>query len=174
MPIYEFEGKIPKIGKGTFVHETAAIIGDVEIGDECFIGAGAALRADFGSIRVGNQSSVQECCVMHARHKGNCTVGNNCTIGHGAILHGCTLNDHVLVGMNATVTDNVTVGENSIVGESALVRAGVTIPPGKIFAGVPAKLLGDVTSAHMQMNAAGNQVYIELTRRYLAGLKRVE
>ena len=93
MARYAFDGKRPRVGAGTYIHETAAIIGDVEIGEGCYIGPGAALRGDFGRIRVGSRSSIQESCTLHTTINVECIVGEDATIGHGAVLHGCIVGD---------------------------------------------------------------------------------
>ena len=91
MTIYEFEQKTPRISESAYVHDAATIMGDVEIGDSCFIGAGAVLRGDYGSIRVGNRSSIQENSVIHARADEICTIGNDVQVGHGSVLHNCEI-----------------------------------------------------------------------------------
>ena len=147
MSIYEFGGKTPKIGAGTWVHETSQIIGDVEIGEGCFIAAGAVLRGDFGSIRVGDRSSVQESCTLHCRPGDKCVVGNDVTVGHGAVLHACAVEDDAMIAMNATVLTGARVGRGAIVAAGAVVGEGVEIPAGAVAAGVPAKVRRETTDA---------------------------
>lgn len=173
MALYEYNGKRPKVGATSFVHELANVVGDVEIGENCFIGAGATLRGDYGPIRVGDNSSVQECCVMHTTINKTCAVGNNCTIGHGAVLHGCTVEDGSLVGMNSVVTDGSVVGAGSVVAEGAVLN-GKETPPRKIVAGVPAKEIGDVSDGRLRMMELGNKMYVELTKKYVSEVKRID
>jgi UDP-3-O-[3-hydroxymyristoyl] glucosamine N-acyltransferase len=112
MPTYKFENKIPKIAKTSYVHPRAAIIGDVEIGDGCFIGAGAVLRGDFGKITIGRGTSIQENCVIHGGGKERVSIGSNVIIAHGAILHDVTIKSYVLVGMGSILMTGVFCGNH--------------------------------------------------------------
>jgi carbonic anhydrase/acetyltransferase-like protein (isoleucine patch superfamily) len=122
MAIYEFEGKRPSIGAGSFVPETADVIGDVTIGEKCFIGVGARIRGDYGSIVIGNRTSVQENVVIHARDGDRSVVGDNVQLGHGCILHNCTVKDNAVIGVGAIISDYAVVGDWAIIGEGAVVR----------------------------------------------------
>jgi phenylacetic acid degradation protein len=173
MSIYEFGGKTPKIGETTWVHETAQLIGDVVVGEGCFIGAGAVLRGDFGSIRVGDRSSVQESCTLHCRPGDKCSVGNDVTIGHGAVLHGCTVKDRSVVGMHATVSDYATVGEDCIIGEGSVVRSKQQIPDGSLAVGVPAEVRGPLTENQIDFKNLGAKAYNELTKRYFKEARKI-
>jgi len=173
MAYYEFEGRRPEIGEGTYVCETADIIGTVRIGAGCYIGPGARIKGDYGSIFIGDETSVQENCILHARPGDRCMVGNHCTVGHGAILHNCTIEDEVVVGMGAIVSDWAVIREGAIVAEGAVVRQSDEIPPDKIAAGVPAKVIGDVTKQGRRSQLLARKVYPELARRYLKGLKKL-
>ena len=161
------------MGANTWVHETAQIIGDVEIGEECFIAAGAVLRGDFGRIRIGDRTSVQESCALHTMPQQECRVGSDCTIGHGAVLHGCTIHDRSVVGMNATVVDRAVVGEDCIVAENSMVRAGTQIPPGSLAAGSPAEVKKQLSDQQKLLKDAGTLSYVELTRLYLKTAKKI-
>ncbi len=172
MALYEFEGKRPVIGRGTFVPETADVIGDVIIGEDCFIGVGARLRGDYGRVRIGSRTSVQENVVIHARDGGETVVGSDVQLGHGCILHNATVKDNAVVGVGAILTDYSVVGDWAIVGEGAVVRG--EIPDGKIAVGVPAKVIGDVKESHKEEWRYYKQKYAELARdRYPKGLRRI-
>ena len=172
MTLYEFEGKRPTIGKTSFAPESADIIGDVTIGEGCFVGVGARLRGDYGRIRIGDRTSVQENVVIHAREGDQTVVGSNVQLGHGCILHNCTVKDNAVIGVGAILTDFSVVGDWAIVGEGAVVRGEV--PDGKIAVGVPAKVIGDVTEKHKQEWQYYKDKYAELASvRYPAGLKRI-
>ncbi len=173
MSIYEFGGKTPKIGAGTWVHETSQIIGDVEIGEGCFIAAGAVLRGDFGSIRVGDRSSVQESCTLHCRPGDKCVVGNDVTVGHGAVLHGCTVKDRAVVGMHATVSDYAVVGEDTIIGEGSVVRSKQEVPPVSLAVGVPAEVKGPLKENQIAAKNFGAKMYNELTKRYFKEFRKI-
>lgn len=174
MSLYEFNGKRPKIASGTWVHETAQIIGDVEIGGECYIAAGAVLRGDFGRIRVGSRSSVQESCALHTMPQQECRVGDDCTVGHGAILHGCTVGNRSVVGMNATVADRAVIGEDCIIAENSMVRAGTNIPDKSLAAGSPAEVKKQLSEQQIAMKNAGAKSYAELTRLYIETAKKID
>jgi len=173
MALYEFEGKKPEIGTGTYVSETADVIGDVRIGRKCYIGPGARIKGDYGSVVIGNETSVQENCVIHARPDERCIVGSQCTIGHGSILHNCTVEDGVVVGMGAIVSDWAVVRRGSLVGEGAVIRQSADIPPDKIVVGVPGRVIGDTNEGAREFRRLATDVYPELARRYREGLKRI-
>ena len=173
MALYEFEGKRPQIGKTSFVPESADIIGDVVIGEGCFVGVGARVRGDYGRVRIGDRTSVQENVVIHARENGETVVGSNVQLGHGCILHNCTVKDNAVIGIGAILTDFSVVGDWAIVGEGAVVRGEV--PDGKIAVGVPAKTIGDVTDKHKQEWQYYKDKYAELAAvRYPKSFKRIE
>jgi carbonic anhydrase/acetyltransferase-like protein (isoleucine patch superfamily) len=173
MAFYEFEGKRPRIGTGTFVPETADVVGDVTIGRDCFIGVGARLRGDYGRIVIGDRTSVQENVVIHARENGETRVGSNVQLGHGCILHNTTVKDNAVIGLGAILTDFSVVGDWAIIGEGAVVRG--EIPDGAIAVGIPAKVIGEVTDQQKQEWGYYKDKYAELaSRRYPKGLRRIE
>jgi len=172
MAIYEFEGKQPVIGDGTYVSETADIIGDVVIGKRCYIGPGAKIKGDYGSVIIGDETSVQENCVVHARPGDICKIGSRVNAGHGSILHNCTVKDFAVIGMGAIVSDYAVVGEWCAIGEGCVVKNDQNIPPGKIAVGVPAKIIGDVDEDYKKQWGKYKELYIELAERY-RHLKRI-
>lgn len=174
VPIYEFEGKRPIIGEGTFIHPEATLIGDVKIGPRCYIGAGARLRADWGRIRVGEGCNIQDNCVIHTDVDETVVLGPGCHIGHGSILHGPTLEARVFVGMGAIIMDGVRVGEGSCIGAGSLVTAGISVPAGTLMVGVPAQATGKVGDDLAVRLRRGRALYQELAGRCLQGLKRVD
>lgn len=144
--IKTLKGSTPKIGKNCFLAETATLIGDVEIGDNCSIWYSAVLRGDVHYIKVGNNTNIQDNATVHATYKKSPTnIGNNVTIAHGAIIHGCTLNDNVMIGMNAVVLDNAVVESNSIVAAGSVVTKGTVVESGSVYAGVPAKKVKNIS-----------------------------
>lgn len=172
MALYEFEGKRPQIGKTSFVPETADVIGDVIIGEGCFIGVGARIRGDYGSIRIGDRTSVQENVVIHARENDQTVVGSNVQLGHGCILHNCTVKDNAVIGVGAILTDFSIVGDWAIIAEGAVVRGEV--PDGAIAVGVPAKVIGQVTDKHKEEWQYYKDKYAELAiNRYPKSFKRI-
>lgn len=174
MAIYQFEGRTPILGRDTYVHPSADVIGAVTIGDGCWIGPGARLRGDYGSIMVGNGTSIEENCVIHARPDQSTRIGNNVTVGHGCVLHNCTIHDYAVIGMGSVVSDWAVVGEWSVVGEGAVVRQHQEVPSGQIAVGVPAKLLDKLVGEEYKAEwLRFKQTYQDLARRYPDGLVEV-
>lgn len=138
--ILPVNGKAPVFGDNTFIADNATVVGDVTTGNDCSIWFTAVVRGDVHYIRMGNRVNVQDGAIIHCTHqKAPTNIGNNVSIGHRAIVHGCTINDNVLVGMGAIIMDHAVVGENSIVAAGAVVLENTVIEPGCIYAGVPAK-----------------------------------
>ena len=138
--IIELNGVEPRMGDNCFIAPNATIAGDVVMGNDCSIWFNAVLRGDVNSISMGNKVNVQDGAVIHCTYKKAKTViGNNVSIGHNAIVHGCTLEDNVLIGMGAIVMDHVKVGSNSIIAAGAVVLENTIVERGCIYAGVPAK-----------------------------------
>jgi carbonic anhydrase/acetyltransferase-like protein (isoleucine patch superfamily) len=174
MAIYEFEGRRPAIGPKCYIMENATIIGDVQLGENVFIGPGAVLRGDYGRIEVGDRSTIEDNCVVHARPNQLTKIGNDVTIGHGAILHTATVKDWTVVGMGAVVSDWAEVGVWCVVGEGAVVPNKMVIPDGKVALGVPAKPVADVSEEHRRQWTAFKKLYNDLAEnRYNNGLKRI-
>ena len=140
--IKSLRGKTPIVGQNCFIAETAVIIGDVVIGDDCSIWYGAVLRGDVNPIRIGNRVSVQDNAVLHTTYqKSVVTLEDDVSVGHNATVHGATVRAGALIGIGATVLDYAEVGEGAIVAANALVLANTHIEPGSIYAGVPAKFV---------------------------------
>ncbi len=138
-------GKRPEFGADCYLADTAVVVGDVVMGDRCSIWFGAVVRGDVNSIRMGHQVNVQDGAVIHCTYKKAAThIGNKVSIGHNAIVHGCTVHDKVLIGMGSIVMDHCEVGSYSIIAAGAVVPQGTVIPEGSIYAGVPAKKIGEV------------------------------
>ena len=138
--ILPVKGVSPAFGNDCFLAPNATIVGDVVMGNECSVWFNAVIRGDVNSIRMGNKVNVQDGAVLHCTYeKTKVVIGNNVSIGHNAIVHGCTLEDNVLVGMGAIIMDNVTVGSNSIIAAGAVVLENTVVEKGCIYAGVPAK-----------------------------------
>ena len=138
-------GKAPVFGADCFLSETAVVLGDVEMGDQCSVWFHAVVRGDVNAIRMGNRVNVQDGAVIHGTFEKAAThIGNNVSIGHNAIVHGCTVRDNVLVGMGSIVMDHCDVGSYSIIAAGAVVPQGTVVPEGAIYAGVPARKIGEV------------------------------
>ena len=172
--IYSFEGLIPVIKSGAFVHPTAVLIGDVIIEAGCYIGPGAALRGDFGRIEIGVGANVQDNCVIHTFPGRTVVIAEDGHIGHAAVIHGCTIGRNALVGMNATVMDDAVVGAEAIVAANAFVKAGFEVPPRTLVAGVPAKILRQLGDQDIAWKSKATAEYQALARRSLASMIAVE
>ena len=180
MALYEFEGRRPRIGRSSYVHPAATLIGGVTIGERCYVAAGAVLRADWEDITVGDGSNLQEGVIVHIRAAmaGEASVptvlGPDSHVGHGAILHAVTLGRHVLIGMGAIVQDRCVLGNDAIIAPGAVVREGTQVPPRTIMVGVPAKPVREITDEERAYWMEGTRLYQELAARSLAGLRRID
>lgn len=148
--IKEVRGHVPVVGEGTFLAETAVLIGDVTVGRDCSIWYGAVLRGDVNSIRIGDRTNIQDGAVVHtlydgAPHPSQAHIGGDVSIGHNAIIHGAVIEDGCLIGMGATVLDNAVVASGCIVAASALVLSGAKLEPDSVYAGVPARKVKEIT-----------------------------
>ncbi len=173
MPLYEFEGKRPSIDSKAFVHPDAVLIGDVVVEADCYVGAGAVLRGDIGSIRVGKGSNVQENCVLHAFPDKTTILHPNAHIGHGAILHGCEICSNVLVGMRAIIADGVKINSFSFVGAGSFVPFDQEIPSHSLVVGSPAKIIQKLAPEHLERIRSGLAIYQDLARRHLKSFKKI-
>lgn len=145
MIIKAVNGKSPQIPEDCFVAENATIVGDVVLGENCSVWFNAVIRGDVHYIRIGNKVNIQDGAMIHCTYQKHPTeIGNNVSIGHNAIVHGCKIQDNVLIGMGAIVMDNCIVGSNSIVAAGAVVTQNTVIESGTIWAGVPAKKVKDI------------------------------
>ena len=140
-------GKTPQIGDGSFLAETATVIGDVTMGENCSIWYNAVIRGDVNFIKIGSKVNVQDNVMLHCTfEKFPLIIGDNVSIGHNAIVHGCTIKDNVLIGMGAVVMDDCTVESNSIVGAGSVVTQGTHIKSGEVWGGIPARKIKDISS----------------------------
>lgn len=137
-------GKTPQYGKNCFLAENATVVGEVTMGDNCSVWFNAVVRGDVNSITIGNQVNIQDAAVIHCTYQKAATViGNNVSIGHRAIVHGCTVEDNVLVGMGAIIMDHAVIGKNAVIAAGAVVLEKTIVEPGSVYAGVPAKKVKD-------------------------------
>lgn len=171
MTLGSFEDKKPRLGARTYVHPSADVLGDVTIGRGCWIGPGARIRGDYGTIVIGDHCSVEDNCVIHVRPGEKTTIGNWVTIGHAAVIHNVKMvDDYAIIGMAAVVSDWAVIGEWSVVGEGAVVRQGQEIPAEHIAVGVPARVLDkSVSDEYKAQWTRFKQTYVDLARRYTEG-----
>ena len=172
--VYSIEGVTPVVHPSTYVHPSAVIIGDVVIGPDCYIGPNACLRGDFGRILIERGVNVQDCCIVHGFPERDTVVEENGHIGHGAVLHCCRIGRNALVGMNAVVMDKAEVGEASIVAAMAFVKAGTLVPPKSLVAGIPARVVRELSEQEMAWKTEGTVLSQHLARRSLATMIETE
>jgi len=147
MPVIKsVKGNHPKIPSCCFIAENATIVGEVSVGKNCSIWFNAVVRGDVHYIKIGNKVNIQDGAVIHATYqKSPTTIGNNVSIGHNAIVHGCTINDNVLIGMGSIIMDDCVVESNSIIAAGAVVTKNTIVESGSIYAGIPAKKVKDIS-----------------------------
>lgn len=143
--IKSVNGHTPQIGENCFLADNATVIGDVVMGNDCSIWFNAVVRGDVHYIRMGHHVNVQDGAVVHCTYKkAPVNIGNYVSIAHNAIVHGCTIHDHVLVGMGAVIMDDAVIESNSIIAAGALVSKNTVVKSGSVYAGVPAKKIKDI------------------------------
>lgn len=155
-----------KLKDNVKVFKGAQVFGDVEIDEDSSVWHGAIIRGDSGPIHIGKGSNVQDNCVIHSTPGLTVTIGDNVSIGHGAVVHGCTIEDNVLIGMNATVLNNAKIGKNSIVGAGAVVSEGKEFPEGSLILGVPGKAIKETSPEQQEHILYNAQHYVKLAKSY--------
>jgi phenylacetic acid degradation protein len=168
---YPFEGHHPVVDPSAFIHPLAVLIGDVTIGKYVYVGPGAVIRGDWGSVVIGDGCNVQENCVIHTFPGATTILEANAHIGHGAVLHGPHIGRNVLVGMNSVIMDAAEIGENTIIGALTFIPAEVVIPPGTVVAGNPFAILRDASPEMIAWKSKGTALYQTLPERWRASMK---
>jgi carbonic anhydrase/acetyltransferase-like protein (isoleucine patch superfamily) len=167
MTIARFGDRVPSIGDRTYIHPSADVFGAVTIGDDCWIGPGARVRGDYGTITIGSCTSVEDNVVIHARPGEGTTIGDWVTVGHGSVIHNATVDDYAIIGMGAVISDWATVGRWAVVGEGAVVRQRGAVPAEHIAVGVPARVLDKtVDDAYRAQWTHFKQTYVDLAHHY--------
>jgi len=164
MPCYSFEGIRPVVHPTSFLHPTASLIGDVIVGPGCYIGAGASLRGDFGRIIVEGDTSIQDNCTLHTGSGSDCLIKRGVTVGHGAVVHGATIGENALVGMNTVVLDDAEIGPESLIGAMSLVKSDMRAPARSLIAGNPAKIIREMPAEAIKWKNDGEGEYQRLAR----------
>ena len=172
--IYALDGRRLRIEGETFVAPTAVVIGSVVLKHEASVWWGAVLRGDYDTITVGRRTNIQDNCVVHMDEGHPVTLGDRVTVGHKAVLHGCTVGDNSLIGINAVVMNDVVIGENCLIGSNALLTEGKEIPPGCLVLGSPGKVVRELSAAEVAEITGFSDRYVRNFRRYQAGLSKRE
>jgi carbonic anhydrase/acetyltransferase-like protein (isoleucine patch superfamily) len=149
-----------------FIASCAHVIGDVEVGDDVSIWFNAVIRADCGRIAIGDGSNIQDGCVLHCEPWNSLLIGRRVTVGHLAMVHGCTIGDSSLIGINAVVLDDVVIGRNCLIGANSLVKSRMIIPDGTVVMGSPAKIIRDITDDEIKMIQASADFYINNGKKF--------
>ena len=173
MTLYEFEGRRPEVHETSYVSKSAEVIGDVTIGKGCFIAPGAVIKGDYGSIEIGDNSNVQENCVVHARPGEKTSIGRWVTLGHAAVVHGATIHDHAVIGMGAIVCDDAVINEWGVVAEGAVVNSGKEVEKESVVAGVPAKPIKKIDEEYKETWMKIKKEYSSFSKRYKENLTRL-
>jgi len=173
MAIYELDGKAPQLGSGAWVAESASVIGDVSLGDNASVWYGAVVRGDVERITIGRNSNVQDGSVLHADFGVPLVVGDNVTIGHQCMLHGCTVGDGALIGIQAVVLNHARIGRNCVVGAGSVVTEGKEFPDNSLIVGSPAKVIRTLDADGVAKLAHLAPHYVENAQRFARGLKKV-
>jgi carbonic anhydrase/acetyltransferase-like protein (isoleucine patch superfamily) len=158
-------------GESVWIADTARVFGRVKLGNQCSVWFGAVLRGDADEITIGNRSNIQENAVIHVDPGYPVIIGEDCIIGHGAIVHGAQMQNNVLVGMHATILNGAKIGNFCIIGANALVTEGMQIPDYSIVMGSPAKVVKQLSEAHIEKVKLNALAYVELSKEYLAHYK---
>jgi len=173
MAIYELDGVAPQLGAGAWVADSAQVIGRAVLGENASVWFGAVVRGDTDMLTIGRNSNVQDLSVLHADHGSPLTIGDNVTIGHQVMLHGCTIGDNSLIGIQAVVLNNAKIGRNSIVGAGSVVTEGKEFPDNSLIIGSPAKVVRTLDDAAAAKLRASAEHYVDNGRRFAKGLKKI-
>ena len=169
--IRPYRGVLPRLGQRVYVDPAAQLIGDVELGDDVSLWPMAVVRGDVNRIRIGARSNVQDGSVLHTDPGLKLLIGRGCTIGHQVMLHGCTIGDNSLVGIQSVVLNRAVIGRNSMVGAGSLVPEGKQFPDGVLLMGSPAKVVRELTAPEIQMLQYVSQLYVKNAQRYRGKLR---
>lgn len=171
MPIIPYKGKTPKIAEDAYISPRASVIGAATIDARSSVWEHAVIRADYNTITIGTETSIQDNCTVHCDLRFPTSIGNRVTLGHNSVAHGCTIEDNVLVGIGAIILNDTQIGHHCIIGAGSVITPGKKIPPESLVVGVPGKVVRSLTKADLVDLEMNWKVYVELSRRYLAQLQ---
>jgi gamma-carbonic anhydrase len=164
--IRPFCGKVPKAAASAYIDPSAQVIGDITIGERSSIWPNVSARGDVSSITIGDESNVQDNCVMHCDDGFPLIIGNRVTVGHLAMLHGCVIEDDSLIGIGAIILNGARIGKGSVVAAGALIPEGMQVPPNSMVMGVPGKVKREITAEERERFQLNCQHYVDLARQY--------
>jgi carbonic anhydrase/acetyltransferase-like protein (isoleucine patch superfamily) len=173
MALYELDGVAPQLAQGAWVADSAQVIGAAVLGENASVWFGAVLRGDTETLTIGRNSNVQDLSVLHADTGCPLTVGDNVTIGHQVMLHGCTIGDNSLIGIQAVILNNAKIGRNSIVGAGSVVTEGKEFPDNSLIIGAPAKVVRTLDEASAAKLRRSAEHYVDNALRFAKGLRKV-
>ena len=173
MALYELDGVAPQLATGAWVADSAQVIGDVRMAEGSSMWFGAVARGDTEPLTIGRNSNVQDLSVLHADVGCPLTIGENVTVGHQVMLHGCTIGDNSLIGIQAVVLNNARIGRNCIVGAGSVVTEGKEFPDNSLILGAPAKVVRTLDEAAVAKLRESAQHYVDNARRFASGLKKI-
>jgi len=173
MAIYELDGKAPRLGQGAWVADNAQVIGNVELGADASVWFGVVIRGDNDPIRIGRNSNIQDLAVLHSDQGVPLTIGDNVTVGHQAMLHGCTIGEGSLIGIQAVVLNGAKIGRGCIVGAGSVVTEGKEFPDNSLIIGSPAKVVRTLDSARIDGLLTSARNYVANAHRFAKGLRKI-
>ncbi|HYD75763.1 gamma carbonic anhydrase family protein [Ramlibacter sp.] len=173
MALYELDGVAPRLGESAWIADSAQVIGKVELGDNASVWFNTVIRGDTETIRIGNGSNIQDACVLHADEGKPLTIGANVTVGHQVMLHGCTVGDNSLIGIQSVVLNGAKIGRNCIVGAGSVITEGKEFPDNSLIIGAPAKVVRTLDEAAAAKLARSAEGYVNNSRRFAKGLKKI-
>ena len=174
MSVYSFNGFVPVIKESSFIHPKASVTGNVIIGENVYIGPGAAIRGDWGQIIIEDGCNVQENCTIHMFPGTTVKLKIGAHIGHGAVIHGATIEKNCLIGMNSVIMDDVIIGEESIIGALSFVPAKTEIPRRSLAIGNPIKIIKKVSDKMIDWKTKGTKLYQSLPQECYSSLKEID
>lgn len=172
--IYRLADLVPNLNKSNFIAPNATLIGDIVLGEHTSIWFNVVIRADVASIRIGENTNIQDGSILHVDAQFPMTIGDNVTVGHKVMLHGCTIGENTLVGMNAVVLNGANIGKNCLIGANSLVTENMQVPDGHLVLGSPAKIIKALDESTQAMFTQSAKHYVENGQRYLNELTEVK
>ena len=173
MAIYELDGKSPQLGEGAWVADSAQVIGTVALAANVSVWFGVVIRGDTETIRIGRNTNIQDLSVLHADLGQPLTIGDDVTVGHQVMLHGCTIGDGSLIGIQAVILNGAVIGRNCLVGAGSVVTEGKTFPDNSLILGSPARVVRTLDAAAIEEQHRIGRDYIGNARRFARGLKKI-